>query len=108
MPGLSARRTRRSVGRDRVDTPHRQKACKLDLGHKEKLDTAISVAARLIEMEGAAVTLCGVMASSQGSIAHTPEEFAQTLKAFAEAQSSARGYPSLSARFRVMRIGSTR
>ncbi len=80
----------------------------IDLGHKGKLDTAISVAARLIEMEGAAVTLCGVMASSQGSIAHTPEEFAQTLKAFAEAQSSARGYPSLSARFRVMRIGSTR
>lgn len=80
----------------------------IDLGHKGKFDTAISVAARLSEMEGAAVTLCGVMASSPGSIAHTPEEFAQTLKAFAEAQASARGYPSLSARFSVMRIGSTR
>lgn len=63
----------------------------VDLGHREKLDKAISVAARLSETEGAAVTLCGVTAGSPSSVARTPEEFAQKLEAFAQAQSSARG-----------------
>lgn len=63
----------------------------VDLAHKDKLDKAISVAARLSETEGAAVTLCGVAASAPGSVARTPEEFARKLEAFAEAQSAARG-----------------
>ena len=63
----------------------------VDLGHKEKLDKAISVAARLSSAEGATVTLCGVTSSAPGSVAHTPEEFARKLEEFAAAQSSARG-----------------
>lgn len=63
----------------------------IDLGHKEKLDKAISVAARLSSSEGATVTLCGVTSSAPGSVAHTPEEFARKLEEFAAAQSSARG-----------------
>jgi nucleotide-binding universal stress UspA family protein len=58
----------------------------VDLRHTDKLDKALATAADLAKFYKAGVELVGVTASAASSIAHTPEEFALKLEAFAEAE----------------------
>lgn len=58
----------------------------VDLGHADKLDRALAVAADLARHYGARITYVGVTSPQPGSVAHTPEEFAQKLAQFAMAQ----------------------
>ncbi|GAA5068639.1 universal stress protein [Roseibacterium beibuensis] len=62
----------------------------VDLGHVEKLDRALSVAADLARHYAARVTYVGVTSPQPGSVAHTPEEFAEKLARFTAAQAEVR------------------
>jgi len=63
----------------------------VDLAHADRLEKALSVAADLAKHYQAELHYVGVTSSAPGAVAHTPEEFAGKLKAFADAQGSARG-----------------
>ena len=63
----------------------------VDLAHADKLDRALRCAAGLANLYGAKITYVGVSAATPGSVAHTPEEFAQKLSAFAESQAETHG-----------------
>ena len=58
----------------------------VDLAHADKLDRALRCAADLATQYNAKVTYVGVSAATPGSVAHTPEEYAKKLSAFAESQ----------------------
>lgn len=63
----------------------------VDLTHAERLEKALGCAADLAKQYAAEVTYTGVASSSPSSIAHNPEEYAQKLEAFAQAQAAERG-----------------
>lgn len=63
----------------------------VDLGHTDRLDKALAVAADLAGRHGAEATLVGVTLSGPTDIAPTPEVYSEVLAAFAATQSEARG-----------------
>lgn len=63
----------------------------VDLAHADKLDKAIQVAADLASHYGASVCFVGVTASQPSSVAHSSEEYAEKLDAFAAEQGKAKG-----------------
>ena len=63
----------------------------VDLAHLDRLAKAIATATDLARHYGAPICLVGVTAETPTEVAHTPEEYAEKLKAFAAAQSAAQG-----------------
>ncbi|MGX9353041.1 universal stress protein [Shimia sp. W99] len=63
----------------------------VDLAHVGRLDRALKCAADIAKLYGARVTYVAVTANTPGSVAHTPEEFAAKLDAFAKEEGAARG-----------------
>ncbi|MCE7027469.1 universal stress protein [Jiella avicenniae] len=56
----------------------------VDLSHVRTLDKALQTAAELAKLYDSELVYLGITASSPGSVAHTPEEFGEKLRAFAE------------------------
>jgi nucleotide-binding universal stress UspA family protein len=63
----------------------------VDLGHLDDLEHALQVSADLAKHYGAQVHYVGVTSPSPSSLAHTPEEYGDKLRAFADEQASKRG-----------------
>jgi len=63
----------------------------VDLAHLEAIKRAISASADLARHYAAEVCYLGITSSQPGSVARTPEEYAQKLEAFAEEQHSIHG-----------------
>ncbi|MBN7785522.1 universal stress protein [Ponticoccus gilvus] len=63
----------------------------VDLTHADRLDKALGCAADMAKQYGAEVVYVGVASASPSAIAHNPQEYAQKLKDFADAQATARG-----------------
>lgn len=63
----------------------------VDLGHTDRLDRALNVAADLGCHFGARITYVGVTSNVPTPVAHTPEEFAQKLSHFAATQGELHG-----------------
>lgn len=63
----------------------------VDLAHASHLENAIAVAAEIGKSNEAEVVFVGVTASTPSSVAHTPEEFASKLDAFAKEKGEAFG-----------------
>ncbi|MFP7675179.1 universal stress protein [Marivita sp. S0852] len=63
----------------------------VDLAHLEPLDRALRCAADLAKHYGAVIVYVGVGAATPGSVAHNPQEFAQKMSEFAEAQAEVHG-----------------
>lgn len=63
----------------------------VDLAHAGRLERALSCAADLAKHYDATLVYVGVSAATPSSIAHTPEEFAQKLSEFADAQAETWG-----------------
>jgi nucleotide-binding universal stress UspA family protein len=63
----------------------------VDLGHADKMDRVVAVAADLAKHYGANMTLVGVTSSAPSSVARNPGEFAEKLKAFATTMSERHG-----------------
>jgi len=68
----------------------------VDLAHAEKMDKALSVASSLAQTYGAALCFVGVSSDAPTSVAHTPDEFAQKLSAFAADKGAAYGIAAVS------------
>jgi nucleotide-binding universal stress UspA family protein len=66
----------------------------VDLKHTDRLEKALGCAADMARQNNATVIYVGVAAATPSSIAHTPAEFADKLKAFAEAQAGAQDIPT--------------
>jgi nucleotide-binding universal stress UspA family protein len=60
----------------------------VDLEHAERLGKALQVAADPAGHYGATACYVGVAAATPGRVAHTPEEFARKLDAFAQDQAA--------------------
>lgn len=65
----------------------------VDLAHKQAISPALSAAADLARHYGSEVCYVGVTATTPGTVARTPEEYAQKLQVFAEEQKQAHGQP---------------
>lgn len=65
----------------------------VDLAHRELIEPSLQAAADLARHYQAEVCYVGVTASTPGSVAHTPEEYAQKLEAFAEERGKVHGQP---------------
>lgn len=63
----------------------------VDLAHLDRLERSLRCGADLARLWDIPVIYVGVTAQTPGSIAHTPEEYARKLQAFAAGQASARG-----------------
>jgi nucleotide-binding universal stress UspA family protein len=63
----------------------------VDLSHREKLAKAVATAADLAKVYKASVQMVGVTATSPGSVARNPAEFADKLAMFAAAESAKYG-----------------
>ncbi len=63
----------------------------VDLAHAASLEKALGCAADLADRYGATVVYAGVTAPAPSSVAHTPQEYADKLEAFAAAQAEAHG-----------------
>ncbi|MHC5654033.1 universal stress protein [Stappia sp.] len=63
----------------------------VDLRHVERLKKALKTAADLSSHYGIPVCYTGVSSSAPGTLGHTPEEYAERLKAFASAEGKANG-----------------
>ena len=63
----------------------------VDLAHAENIDKAVATAADLAKRYEARLTLVGVTLSGPSSVAHTPEEYARRLEAFAAEQGERHG-----------------
>jgi nucleotide-binding universal stress UspA family protein len=63
----------------------------VDLGHTDKLESALKVAADLAGHYAARVTYVGVTTTQPSSVAHTPQEFAEKLAKFAATQGEVQG-----------------
>jgi nucleotide-binding universal stress UspA family protein len=63
----------------------------VDLGHPDKLETALRTAADLAGHYGARVTYVSVTSSLPGAVARTPQDFADKLARFAARQAEAHG-----------------
>jgi len=68
----------------------------VDLANVDQLGPALKCGADLAGLYGATVTYVGVSAATPSAIAHTPEEFAKKLAAFAEAQAGEHGHSAAS------------
>ncbi|WP_029375604.1 universal stress protein [Oceanicola sp. S124] len=66
----------------------------VDLAHKDKLGKSLEVAAKLAATFGAELVFVGVTSALPGSLAHTPDEYARKLDAFAAEQGAAHGVPA--------------
>jgi nucleotide-binding universal stress UspA family protein len=64
----------------------------VDLAHLDQLDKALETTADLALHYKIPVCYVGVTAPAPSQIAHTPNEFAEKLKAFANAQAQAHGH----------------
>ncbi len=63
----------------------------VDLTHAEKLEKALGVADDLAKLYGARITFVGATSSTPTRLAHSPEEYADRLQAFAAARGAASG-----------------
>ena len=63
----------------------------VDLAHTDRLEKALTTAADLSKQYGIPVCYTALTASTPTSVAHTPDEFAQKLEAFAQAESERLG-----------------
>lgn len=63
----------------------------VDLGHLDRMERALGVAADLAKLYGAPVVYVGVTGVQPSPTAHSPEEFEGKLASFAANQASARG-----------------
>jgi nucleotide-binding universal stress UspA family protein len=63
----------------------------VDLAHANSLEKALTTAADLSKHYGTPIVYVGVTATTPGPVAHTPEEFAQKLDAFAKGQAEKHG-----------------
>lgn len=63
----------------------------VDLGHPDRLEKALSVAADEARHREAQVVYMGVTEETPGSIAHNPKEFSEKLAEFAAGQAKAHG-----------------
>ena len=66
----------------------------VDLAHVGTLDKALRTAADLAKHYSCDVTYVGVSASTPGSVAHNPQEYARKLEDFAAAQGALHGQAS--------------
>ena len=66
----------------------------VDLAHTDRLEKALTTAADLSKQYGIPVCYTAVTASTPTSVAHTPDEFAQKLEAFAQSESDKLGLHS--------------
>ena len=71
----------------------------VDLTHADKLDKALTLAGDLAARYGATLVYVGVTAPAPSSIAHTPEEYAGKLAAFAAEKGKAHGVAAESRAF---------
>jgi nucleotide-binding universal stress UspA family protein len=65
----------------------------VDLAHIDTLRPALQTAADLARHHGASVCYMSVTATVPGQVARSPEEYADKLKAFAEAEGEQHGQP---------------
>lgn len=63
----------------------------VDLGHADKLDKALAIAADLARLYNASLTVAGVVSTAPGPVGHNPAEYAARLGDFAQAQTDKRG-----------------
>lgn len=63
----------------------------VDLAHADRLEKALTCAADVAKHYGATVIYVAVSSALPGAVAHTPQEFAEKLSAFAEAQAKSHG-----------------
>ena len=63
----------------------------VDLAHVEKLDQAITTAADLARHYGIPVCYVGVTTEAPTSVAHTPKEYSEKLRAFGASQAEQHG-----------------
>lgn len=63
----------------------------VDLAHVERLHKALTATADLSRLYDIPVTFVGVTAPAPSALAHTPEEYAERLKAFGAAQAASLG-----------------
>jgi nucleotide-binding universal stress UspA family protein len=70
----------------------------VDLAHVEKIEKALETAADLSKHYKIPVCYVGVTATTPSSVAHTPEEFASKLDAFAKQQASKHGLDEVESR----------
>lgn len=70
--------------------------CPVDLAHADKLHKALQCAADQARIYDAEVIYVGVTAPTPGAVARNPEEFAEKLAAFAEAQGAQHGHTAKS------------
>ena len=66
----------------------------VDLAHTDRLEKALTTAADLSKQYGIPVCYTAVTASTPTSVAHTPDEFANKLEAFAQSQNDKLGLHS--------------
>lgn len=63
----------------------------VDLAHEAVLQKTLTVAAEMARLYQAAICFVGVASASPGPVARTPEDYANKLRAFAEAQAATHG-----------------
>jgi nucleotide-binding universal stress UspA family protein len=63
----------------------------VDLAHLDKLDKALDTAAKIAAGDGATIIYTGVTTSEPSAVAHSPQEFAAKLDAFAAEEGGRRG-----------------
>lgn len=63
----------------------------VDLGHLDRIERALGVAADLAGHYGASLVYVSVTAATPGTLAHNPAEFTRKLEAFAKSDGAARG-----------------
>lgn len=68
----------------------------VDLAHVDKLERALAATAIMARSQGIPVTYVSVTAPQPSAVAHSPQEFADKLEAFARAQGSAHGIEAAS------------
>ena len=90
-PAPNGRRTARGAVWVKGDIMFNKIMVPVDLNHVDKLTKALDCAGRLAKQFGAEAIYVGVTASAPGSVAHSPEEFAAKLDAFASEQGKAHG-----------------
>ncbi|MEX0385782.1 universal stress protein [Spiribacter onubensis] len=66
----------------------------VDLAHLEAIERSLAASADLARHYGAEVHYLGVTTSTPGTVARTPEEYAQKLEAFAQEQAKVHGQPA--------------
>ncbi|MGP1254480.1 MAG: universal stress protein [Kiloniellales bacterium] len=64
----------------------------VDLAHTDKIEKALDTAADLARHYGIPICYVGVTASTPDAVAHTPEEYAKKLAAFARTKAEAGGF----------------